>query len=97
MRISDWSSDVCSSDLYDGAFQGVDISAIPLAALDRLEIVADGASALYGSDAVGDVANIILRRDFDGIWSSARISGTTEGGNFQQQYGLVTEIGRAHV
>lgn len=75
---------------YDGAFQGVDISAIPLAALDRLEIVADGASALYGSDAVGGVANIILRRDFDGIWSSARISGTTEGGNFQQQYGLVT-------
>ena len=75
---------------YDGAFQGVDISAIPLAALDRLEIVADGASALYGSDAVGGVANIILRRDYDGIWSSARLSGTTEGGNFQQQYGLVT-------
>ena len=75
---------------YDGAFQGVDISAIPLAALDRLEIVADGASALYGSDAVGGVANIILRRDYDGVWSSARLSGATEGGNFQQQYGLVT-------
>src|SRR3546814_1066966 len=93
MRISDWSSDVCSSDLriaYDVAFQGVDISAIPLAALDRLESVADGASALYGTDAVGGVANSILRRDLGGIWSSARISGTTEGGNFQQQYGLVT-------
>lgn len=77
---------------YDGAFQGVDISAIPLAALDRLEIVADGASALYGSDAVGGVANIILRRDYDGIWTSARLSGTTEGGNFQQQYGLVTGV-----
>src|SRR3546814_4210152 len=74
MRISDWSSDVCSSDLYDGAFQGVDISAIPLAALDRLEIVADGASALYGSDAVGGVANIILRRDFDGIRSEEHTS-----------------------
>src|SRR3546814_6507608 len=73
---------------YDGAFQGVDISAIPLAALDRLEIVAEGASALYGSDAVGGAANIILSRAFDGIWSSARISGTTYGGNFQQQYGL---------
>ncbi|MGD9812843.1 MAG: TonB-dependent receptor plug domain-containing protein, partial [Sphingobium sp.] len=47
---------------YDGAIQSVDISAIPLGAVDRLEIVADGASAQYGSDAVGGVANIILKR-----------------------------------
>lgn len=75
---------------YDGALQGVDISAIPLAAVDRLEIVADGASALYGSDAVGGVANIILRRDFDGVWGSARFGASTDGGNQQQQYDLVS-------
>lgn len=75
---------------YDGAVQGVDISAIPLAALDRIEIVADGSSALYGSDAVGGVANVILRKDFEGLWTSARLGGSTDGGNFQQQYDLVT-------
>src|SRR3546814_6056254 len=98
MRISDWSSDVCSSDLlrglgpdatltlinghrvaYDGAIQGVDISAIPLAALDRIEIVADGSSALYGSDAVAGVANVLLRKDYQGLWTSARIAGTKIG------------------
>lgn len=74
---------------YDSARQGVDVSAIPLAAVDRIEIVADGASALYGSDAVGGVVNVVLKRDFDGIETRARIGGSTEGGNFQQQYGAI--------
>ena len=74
---------------YDALNQGVDISTIPLAALDRIEIIADGASALYGSDAVGGVANILLRRDFDGVQTSARIGGSTEGGNAQQQVDVV--------
>lgn len=46
----------------------------------------DGASALYGSDAVGGVANIILRRDMQGLETQARLGGSTEGGDFQQQY-----------
>ncbi|SES20832.1 TonB-dependent receptor [Sphingobium sp. YR768] len=75
---------------YDAVSQGIDISAIPMAAIDRVEIVADGASALYGSDAVGGVANIILRRDSDGLETSLRIGGATEGGAFQQQYSAVT-------
>lgn len=74
---------------YDGVLQGVDISAIPLAAVERVEIVADGASALYGSDAVAGVANIILRRNFDGLWTSARAGTSTDGGNTQQQYSAV--------
>src|SRR3546814_6494740 len=52
---------------YGGAFAGIDISAIPVAAVERLEIVPDCASAQYGSDAVAGVANIILRRDFEGL------------------------------
>lgn len=44
----------------------VDISAIPLAAIERVEILADGASATYGADAVGGVVNVMLRRDLDG-------------------------------
>lgn len=43
-----------------------DVSSIPAIAVDRVEVLLDGASALYGSDAVGGVVNIILRRDFEG-------------------------------
>lgn len=75
---------------YDGAVQGVDISAIPVAALDRIEIVPDGASALYGSDAVGGVANVILQRVFEGAVTSARIGAATDGGAFTEQYDIVT-------
>ncbi len=75
---------------YDAMSQGVDISAIPLAALDRVEIVTDGSSALYGSDAVGGVANVIFRRDYDGATVSARLGGSTDGGDFEQQYNIVT-------
>jgi iron complex outermembrane receptor protein len=75
---------------YDALSQGVDISAIPLAALDRVEIVTDGSSALYGSDAVGGVANVIFRKDYDGATVSARVGGSTDGGDFEQQYNIVT-------
>jgi hypothetical protein len=43
-----------------------DVSALPTAAVERVDVLLDGASALYGSDAVGGVVNIILRRDFEG-------------------------------
>lgn len=74
---------------YDSGRQGIDISAIPLAAVDRIEIVPDGSSALYGSDAVGGVVNVILKRTFDGLAMRARLGRSTEGGNFQQQYGMI--------
>lgn len=74
---------------YDALNQGIDISAIPLNAIERIEVVADGSSALYGSDAVGGVANIILRRDFDGVEATTRIGGSTDGGNTQKQFSLV--------
>lgn len=72
---------------YGVVNQGVDISAIPLLALDRIEVVADGSSALYGSDAVAGVANVILKRAYDGIATNSRFSASTDGGNEQQQYG----------
>lgn len=75
---------------YDALLQGIDVSAIPLAAIERVEVIADGASALYGSDAVGGVVNILLRRDFDGAETTARFGAATDGGNVQQQYSAVT-------
>ncbi len=74
---------------YDAAFQGVDISAIPVAALDRIEVVPDGASALYGSDAVAGVINVILRRDFEGVATSGQLGASSGGGYFRQQADIV--------
>lgn len=71
---------------YSSSRQSIDVSTIPIGALDRIEIVADGASALYGSDAVGGVANIILKRDMDGFETRARVGGSTDGGYSQQQF-----------
>ncbi|MGJ4728088.1 TonB-dependent receptor domain-containing protein [Luteimonas sp. SDU101] len=65
---------------YGGFVQMVDISAIPVEAVERIEVVADGASAIYGSDAVGGVGNVILRRDFDGVAVGARYGAATDGG-----------------
>lgn len=64
----------------DGLFQGADISGIPLAAVQRIEIVADGSSAVYGSEAVAGVANIILRKTYTGGQLSASYGAATQGG-----------------
>ncbi len=48
-----------------GADASVDLNAIPLAIIDRIEVLKDGASAVYGSDAIGGVVNIITRQDYD--------------------------------
>ena len=49
-----------------GADPSPDLNAIPLAVIERVEVLKDGASAVYGSDAISGVVNIITRRDFDG-------------------------------
>lgn len=71
---------------YGGFSQAVDISAIPVDAVERLEIVPDGASAIYGSDAVGGVGNVILKRDFNGVTVGARYGGAAEGGLTTREY-----------
>jgi iron complex outermembrane recepter protein len=53
-----------------GVAASADFSAIPLALIDRVEVLKDGASAIYGSDAVGGVVNIITRDSFDGVEAS---------------------------
>jgi iron complex outermembrane receptor protein len=45
---------------------------IPFSAVDRIEVIADGASAVYGSDAVAGVINIILKKNYDGFRVKAR-------------------------
>ena len=59
--------------LYDasGAGAAVDINMIPISAIERVEILKDGGSAIYGADAVAGVFNIITRRDYQGIEARA--------------------------
>jgi outer membrane receptor protein involved in Fe transport len=75
---------------YGGYVQAVDISAIPVEAVDRIEIVPDGASAIYGSDAVGGVGNVILKRDYEGAKVGMRYGGATDGGLATREYTATT-------
>lgn len=63
---------------YSGSF--VDVSMIPLSAVSRIEILADGASAIYGTDAVAGVVNIITRPHFSGAETSVQYGEATGGG-----------------
>jgi outer membrane receptor protein involved in Fe transport len=58
----------------------VDISAIPVSAIDHIDVLADGASAIYGSDAVAGVVNIVLKRKTEGLEAGLRYGASTEGG-----------------
>jgi iron complex outermembrane receptor protein len=58
---------------WQGSF--TDVSTIPVSAIERIEILPEGTSALYSSDAIGGVVNIILRRNFEGF--EARVRGST--------------------
>jgi len=57
----------------------VDINSIPVAAIERVEVLKDGSSAVYGSDAVAGVVNIVLRKDFEGFEATAGYGTVTDG------------------
>ena len=65
----------------------VDLSLIPLYAVERVEVVTDGASAIYGSDAVGGVVNIILGRNLDGAETRVRYGRVTSGSTSETEVG----------
>jgi len=65
---------------FTGDSVSVDVNSIPLAAIDRVEILKDGASAIYGSDAVAGVVNFILRRDYTGGEIALDAGNTQHGG-----------------
>ncbi|WP_221032326.1 TonB-dependent receptor plug domain-containing protein [Actomonas aquatica] len=67
-----------------------DLSAIPLGLVERVEILTNGASAVHGSDAVGGVVNVILRRNYHGGELTTGIRGTFDGGAFERHATLST-------
>ena len=67
----------------------VDLNTIPVSAVKRIDILKDGASATYGSDAVAGVINIIMRDDIDGFEVAGKISDTADGGGEEQNFTLL--------
>ncbi|MEM7099837.1 MAG: TonB-dependent receptor [Pseudomonadota bacterium] len=65
------------------ANQAVDLSFVPTAMIERVDILRDGASAIYGSDAISGVVNVILKERFEGVQAGAS-SGISEEGDGQQ-------------
>ena len=58
----------------------VDVNHIPASAIERIEVLKDGASAIYGSDAIAGVINFILRKDYKGGEVTVHAAGTNDGG-----------------
>lgn len=67
----------------------VDLNSIPMAAIERIEILTDGASAIYGSDAIGGVINFITRKDFDGAEVMVGATRPKNGGGDQDEASAV--------
>ena len=73
----------------DGQKVFSDLNLIPLDAVERIEILKDGGSAIYGSDAIAGVVNVILRKDYQGLAMNASY-GTTQYGNGQEKRASIT-------
>ncbi len=77
---------------------GQDMNTIPMGAVERIEILSDGASAVYGSDAIGGVINIITRKDFEGGQLSYTYSSPERDGGKQRaghaMMGITSDRGR---
>ncbi|MCA6215486.1 TonB-dependent receptor [Ideonella sp. B7] len=76
-----------------GDASGVDLNSIPAAAIQRVEVLLDGASSLYGSDAIGGVINFITRRDYQGAEVNVSYGDTSEGGGGKKTASLAGGFG----
>ena len=78
-----------------GSGSAANLNTIPLAAVERIEILRDGASAIYGSDAIGGVVNIIMRKDYEGMTLSYYIGRPTQTGGDEDLYSIVGGVSGA--
>ena len=73
--------------------KAVDLNSIPMGAISRVEILKDGASAIYGTDAIGGVINFILKTNYNGIEASATTNSTEAGGGMNRRASLLAGHG----
>jgi iron complex outermembrane receptor protein len=77
----------------DGQRPFVDVSSLPLAIVDRVEVLKDGASAIYGSDAIAGVVNIITKKDFQGVLVDGSLGSTYRGDGLSQGFSALWGTG----
>jgi iron complex outermembrane receptor protein len=77
----------------DGQRPFVDISSLPMAIVERVEVLKDGASAIYGSDAIAGVVNIILKKDFQGLDFSGSLGETYRSDGLSQGFSSTYGVG----
>lgn len=85
---------LAASPAETGTF--TDVSTLPFSAIERVEVMTDGASSVYGSDAVGGVVNFILKKNYRGSETSVRYENSSSGGHrriFEQSLGVSWETG----
>ncbi|WP_230492325.1 MULTISPECIES: TonB-dependent receptor [unclassified Janthinobacterium] len=73
--------------------KSVDLNSIPLGAISRVEILKDGASAIYGTDAIGGVINFILKTNYSGVEASVSTNDTQAGGGATRRASLLAGTG----
>ncbi|HEY0193924.1 MAG TPA: TonB-dependent receptor plug domain-containing protein [Kofleriaceae bacterium] len=73
-----------------GADSSVDVNMIPVAMIERVEVIKDGASTRYGADAIGGVVNIVTRPQYDGIDVSLLTSTSEHGDGIEYDASAVT-------
>ena len=73
-----------------GGSEFVDVNAIPLAAIERIEVLSDGSSAIYGADAMGGVVNVILKKDYNGWEANAHYGYSDTTGHYSERSGSLT-------
>ncbi|WOH39343.1 TonB-dependent receptor [Thalassotalea fonticola] len=73
-----------------GAPSQPDLSLIPVNMVDRVEVITEGASSIYGADAVAGVINVILKESFDGFEVSGSLSDTADGGGEEKDISFIT-------
>jgi iron complex outermembrane receptor protein len=82
---------ISNTPAFAGAAQN--INALPLALVERIEVLTDGASAIYGTDAIGGVVNVITRQEYEGLDISGQIERPTQSGADSHQYSVVFGVG----
>ena len=73
-----------------GGAEFVDLNSIPLAAIDRIEVMSDGSSAVYGADAIGGVINVILKKDYNGWEADTHYGYSDTAGHYSERSGSLT-------
>lgn len=71
----------------------ININMLPMAAVERIDILADGASAVYGSDAVAGVVNLVMKEDFEGLEFNARYADRDQDDGIEEGFSVLAGLG----